>query len=479
MQRSTLLLVACAVVACGACKGGTRGRSGEPAITTPTEIPAPLGNAWKGSKASAWVRSLTDEVGPRLAGSEGDAKATAWGERTMKTLGLSNVHLEEVKVPRWDRGAESAELVAPFAHRLSLTALGGSVGTPDEGIEAEVLRVPSLEALTKLPDDAARGKIVFIDVETKPTKTGEGYGKAVGARFAGASAAAKKGAIAMIVRSIATSKTRLPHTGAMKYDDGVPKIPAAALAVPDAMLLQRLLEDPQARVRLRLRLGCRELGEAISQNVVGDVLGRDRPDDVVLLGAHLDSWDLGTGALDDGAGVGVVLEVARLVQALPSHPRRTVRVVLFADEESGVKGGIAYAERHQAELARHFAALELDVGGGKAWGFSYLAAEGKNLEISALASPLQALGVRTVAKGEHFGSDISPLRYAGVPVFDLDQDASTYFDFHHSADDTFDKIDAKALDQVVAAAASFAWSAAEMQGELGRVPETSRGKKWW
>jgi carboxypeptidase Q len=466
-------LIACALVACNG--GGAPKPTPKPA----PEIPVSLRTAGKGSKAATWVRSLTDEVGPRLAGSDGDARATAWGERTMKSLGFSNVRLEQVMVPHWDRGAESASIVAPFAQRLSITALGGSVGTAEEGIEAEVLRVPSMDALDKLPDGAARGKIVFIDVETKPTKTGEGYGKAVGARFSGASAAAKKGAVAMLVRSIATAKTRLPHTGAMHYDDGLPKIPAAALAVPDAMMLQRMLEDPQAKVRLSLHLGCRDLGEAVSYNVVGDVVGRDRPDDVVLLGAHLDSWDLGTGALDDGAGVGVVLEAARLIQTLPTHPRRTVRVVLFADEENGVKGGIAYAKQHEAELARHFAALELDVGGGKVWGFSHLTAEGKDAEIAAFASPLRGLGVRTVAEGQHFGSDISPLRFAGVPVFDLDQDASTYFDFHHSADDTFDKIDPKALDQVVAAAASFAWSAAEMEGDLGRVPESKRGKKWW
>ena len=451
----------------------------KPPVKAAPEVPASLRTAYKGSKAAAWVRSLTDEVGPRIAGSEGDARGSAWGERTMKTLGFTNVHLEPVTVPRWDRGVETASVVAPFSQKLSLTALGGSVGTPDEGVEAEVVRVTSLEELAKLPDDAAKGKIVFIDVETKPTKTGEGYGKAVGARFSGASAAAKKGAIAMLVRSIATAKTRLPHTGAMKYEDGVAKIPAAALAVPDALLLRRLLEDPQAKVRLQLHLGCRDLGEATSYNVVGDVPGRERPDDVVLLGAHLDSWDLGTGALDDGAGVGIVLEAGRLIATLPTHPRRTVRVVLFADEEYGTKGAIAYAKQHEPDLAHHFAALELDVGGGKAWGLSYLAADGTDAAIATIAAPLRGLGIGTVTKGEHFGADISPLRLGGVPVFDLDQDATTYFDFHHSADDTFDKVDPKALDQVVAAAATFAWGTAELDADLGRVPEGARGKKWW
>jgi hypothetical protein len=236
----------------------------------PVEAPeiGALRSGQKSSQAASIVRSLTDEVGPRLAGSPGDALATAWGERTMKSLGFANVRLEPVRVPHWVRGAESGKVVSPVEQQLSLTALGGSIGTPEGGLEGEVVMAASLDALAKLPDDAVRGKIVFIDIETKATKTGEGYGASVGTRSGGASAAAKKGAIGFLVRSIATSKARLPHTGAMRYDDAVPKIPAAALAVPDAMMLHRLIESSGKPVRVSFSLGCQKLEDVMSANVV-------------------------------------------------------------------------------------------------------------------------------------------------------------------------------------------------------------------
>lgn len=426
--------------------------------------------ALAGSQAAAHVRSLTDEVGARLAGSPGDAKAVAWGLAKMRALGLANVRAEKVLVPHWVPGEASATVVAP-EHALSLAALGGSVGTPTGGVEAEVVAVPSLEALAALPDAAVAGKIVLFDKPMERSKDGGGYEKAVDVRGRGAVAAAKKGAVAALVRSITPSSARLPHTGGMRYADDAPRIPAAALAVPDAMLLRRLVDKGPTRVRLVL--GCHTEADAESANVIGEVEGRSAKDEIVLLGAHLDSWDLGTGALDDGAGVGVVLEVGRLMAARP-HPRRTVRVVLFANEENGLRGGFGYQKAHEGELGKHVAALELDLGTDKAFRFDVLAGPGSAPKLAAISAPLGALAIEGPVVGQHFGSDIWPLRRAGVPQLAFVQDATRYFDVHHSADDTFDKIDPAGLDQLVAASAVVAWGLAEMDGDLGRVPAALR-----
>jgi len=433
--------------------------------------------AMAGSRAADHVRSLTDHVGPRLGGSEGDAKAVAWGVDTMKSLGFANVRAEAVNAVHWVRGEERGEIFLPTPHTLTLTALGGSVPTPaDQPLIGEVIEAASLEALDALPNDAVKGKIVFLHKPMERTRDGSGYGKAVDVRGQGAMRAAKKGAIAVLIRSVTPSEARLPHTGAMRYADGVPMIPAAALAVPDAMMLHRLLQDGKM-VRVGLTLSCRREPDAPSANVVGEVIGREKPDEIVLLGAHLDSWDLGTGALDDGAGVGVILEAGRMIAELPAHPRRTIRVVLFANEENGLRGGIGYAKAHEKELDKHVVALELDLGTDKVWGLSYLAAPEAAKTVGEWMAPLKALGISGPVAAEHVGADISVMRASGVPMVNLNQDASRYFDIHHSPDDTFDKIDRKALDQVVAATVSFAYSAAEGTNDLGRLPESMRKEK--
>ena len=227
-------------------------------------------------------------------------------------------------------------------------------------------------------------------------------------------------------------------------------------------------------MRVKLRLGCKQLADASSANVVGEVVGTERPDEIVLIGAHLDSWDLGDGAIDDGAGVAIVLETARLIRELPRRPRRTVRVVLFANEESGLRGANEYAKLHRDELAKHVIALESDLGAGKVFGMSYLAGPNAGASIKAIAAPLAALGVASPAPAEHHGADLWPLRNAGVPVVDLHQDATKYFDLHHTADDTLDKIDPAELDQVVAATSSFTFGAADTDGDFGRVPDDKR-----
>lgn len=467
MRVAALALVLLAV----GCKKH-RGHHVTPHDGPPTVATDLRDKAKKTSRAFAIVRSLTDEVGPRMSGTPGDARAVDWGLATMKSLGLANVRAERVMVPHWERGEATAVIVSPYAQSLALTALGGSVGTPEGSLEAEVISVPTLQALDDLPIDKVRGKIVFFDKVMLRTRDGAGYGKAVDVRGKGAIAAAKKGAVAVLIRSVGTGPARLAHTGAMRYFDDVPKIPAAALAIPDAELLRRTLERGPTRVKLTLT--CKQLDEVPSANVVGEVVGSEKPDEVVLIGAHLDSWDLGTGAIDDGAGVAAVLETARLLSELPRRPRRTVRVVLFANEESGLRGANEYAKVHAQELGQHVLGLELDLGAGKVYGVHYLAGPNTGSAFKAIATPLLPMGISAPVESEHHGADLWPLRGAGVPVADLAQDATEYFDLHHTADDTLDKIKPGDLDQVVAATVAFVFGAADSTADFGRIPVEKR-----
>ncbi|MBV8199568.1 MAG: M20/M25/M40 family metallo-hydrolase, partial [Acidobacteria bacterium] len=423
--------------------------------------------ALKGTKAFSLVSSLTTEVGPRLAGSAGDRLAVAWAVRTLKSLGFSNVHAEKVMVPRWERGAESGEITAPYPQRVALTALGGSVGTKAP-IEAAVVEVAGLEALDKLDAAKVKGKIVFFNTPTERTRDGSGYGKAVGVRADGPSRAAKLGAVAVVIRSIGTDANRLPHTGGLHYENGVAKIPAAALSSPDADLLAAELAGGKP-VRFRLRLGAHTLPAAESANVIGEIPGREKPEEIVLLGAHLDSWDLGTGAIDDGAGCAIVIEAARRVGELKTRPRRTLRVVLFANEEFGLSGAEAYVKAHAQELPRHVVALESDLGSGRIWRLeSRVALEsmGWVREMDRLIFPIGAGSGTNQGEG---GPDVGQLQKAGVPTLSLLQDATAYFDFHHTANDTLDKANARDLDYNVAAWSAVVYAAAELPGDFGRI----------
>jgi Zn-dependent M28 family amino/carboxypeptidase len=455
--------------------GGAAGAaaSGAPSLASalPAGRPAPsAGDASSTSSSGAYelVRSLTDEVGPRPAGSPGDARAVAWAQATMRALGLQNVRAEPATVAHWERGAEYAELVGPAAHRLAVTALGNSVGTPAEGVEAEVVEAPSLDALDALGRARVEGKIVFVDVKTARERDGAGYGRSSPVRHQAAARAGALGAKAVVIRSVGTDGNRLPHTGAMRYADGGARVPAAALSSPDADLLHRALAGG-APVRLRLVLGCKTLPSARSANVVGEVVGAERPDEVVLLGAHLDSWDLGTGALDDGAGCALVLEAARRLAGPGARPRRTVRAVLFANEENGLDGARAYAEAHAAELGRHFVALEADAGAGRVFAARARAGEGEAALRSALGAALGPLGVLAGTEPARGGADLSPLRKAGVPLVDLLQDMHEYFDHHHTANDTLDKIDPDAFAQAADAWAAAARLLADAPLSLGRA----------
>lgn len=430
-------------------------------------------SALRGTKAYDFVRSLTVEVGPRLAGSDGDRRGVEWGVRALKELGFSNVRAEKVTVPHWVRGSESGEILSPFAQPVALTALGGSVGTPAEGIEAEVIEVAKVEDLGKLSPDVAKGKIVFISNRMERTRDGSGYGRAVGARSAGPSLAGKLGAVALLIRSIGTSDNRLPHTGATRYEEGGPRIPAAALSNPDADLLAAKIAAAKGKtlVRFRLKLGAQYLPEAESANVIGEIPGREKPEEIVLLGCHLDSWDPGTGALDDAAGCAIVSEAARLIGGLKQRPRRTIRVVLYANEEFGLSGARAYAEKYAADLPRHVIAAESDFGAGRVLQISSRVAPEALPRVEQIAELLKPLDIARGDNEAGGGADLIPLAPARVPVMSLNQDGSTYFDYHHNANDTLDKVDPKLLDQNVAAWVVFAYVAAEMQGDFGRGPE--------
>ena len=424
--------------------------------------------------AARIARDLSDRVGPRLAGSGGSRAARTWALATMRELGFENVHEEKLLEPRWVRGVESAEVESPVRQTLAVTALGGSGSTPSRGIAGVVVPVRDVEALAALvarDPRAVRDRVVFFTGKMERTRDGAGYGRAVSIRVRGPSEARRAGAAAALIRSVSTSSSRLPHTGATAVDAGAP-FPAAALSVPDAELLERL--SAAGPVTLRLTLGCRTEPDVEGANVVGELRGSERPDEIVVLGAHLDAWDLGTGAIDDAAGVGVVCDALRAIGGLPKRPRRTVRVVLFANEENGGRGAKAYVEAHRSEMERHVAALEIDLGTDRVYRISSLAGAGAEDEIAGMRALLAPLGVSESADATEGGADTGLLRPFGVPLIELDQDATRYFDFHHSADDTFDKVDAENLAQVSAATAVVAYVAADSPATLGRIPDEKR-----
>jgi hypothetical protein len=358
---------------------------------------------------------------------------------------------------------------------MHLVALGPSVPTGPDGITADVVEVASFDQL-KVLGDGARGKIVLFN--PRPMQRGrtfEEYGRVVAFRGGGAVAAARLGAVAVLVRSAGTGAYRLPHTGGMHYEDSVPKIPAAAVSAEDAELIDRLLSGKRtgAPVRVRLVLTPKFDGEVESANVVGEVPGRERAGEIVLLGAHLDSWDLATGAIDDAAGCAIVMDAARVIAASGRAPKRTVRVVLFMNEEMGLSGARAYAAAHAGELGKHVAALEVDSGGGRTAGFGVVGAGGVAL-LKKIVAPLATLGASSVTDAQEAGADLSPLG-GKVAQLSLEQDLTSYFDWHHTAADTFDKLDAMDLAIDTAAVAVAAYGLADATETLPIVAPTRRG----
>ncbi|MBN8263293.1 MAG: M28 family peptidase [Xanthomonadales bacterium] len=416
------------------------------------------------------LESLTTEVGPRLAGSEADARAVAWAKAKFQALGYDKVWTEPVTFPKWERRAESARVLGAHAQALHVTALGGS---PGGKVEAEVVRFPTLEALQQAAPGSLAGKIAFIDYRMERKRDGSGYGPGSRVRSGGPSAAIRAGAIAYLMRSAGTDSHRNPHTGITRFDEGLAPIPSAALSAPDADQLARLVALGPTRVALALDCGWN--GTYTSQNVIGEITGRSRPGEVVVIGGHLDSWDLGTGAIDDGAGVAITMAAGHLVGRLPKaqRPARTLRVVAFANEEQGLWGGRAYAEAHAADLRKHQIGAESDFGAGRIYAFAAKVPAHAEAAVARIAEALAPLGIAHVADGEGCGPDLSPFNAVGMACAGLAQDGTDYFDLHHTPDDTLDKVDPQALAQNVAAYAVFAYLAADAEGDFGSAPKAA------
>lgn len=417
--------------------------------------------ALEGTIAYEVVESLTTQVGQRLVGSPGDARGVAWAQEMLARQGFDAVWTEAFTMDGWVRGSEQASVTAPYPHALTLTTLGGSVATPKGGIEAEVVLLPSYDALLALPEGALKGKIALITQRTLKVQDGSGYGANWRNRGSGAVEAARRGAVAYLLRSLGTHSHRFAHTGSMTYDDKVTRIPAAALSPPDVELIERIARRGQP-VRMKLDIQPRLTGKVTTHNVLADIKGREKPEEIVLIGAHLDSWDLGTGALDDGAGIGIVTAAARLIAQLPQRPRRTIRIVYFGAEEVGLAGARAYvAARTPEQMALHKLGSESDFGAGPVYRLSVRVNANALPAFAPIMSVLAPMGIGPGDNSATGGPDMTPLRAIGVPVFTLEQDGRDYFDYHHTPDDTLDRIDTRALDQNVAAWAALTYWAAE------------------
>ncbi|WP_250464761.1 M20/M25/M40 family metallo-hydrolase [Microbulbifer litoralis] len=425
--------------------------------------------ALESSDAYSIVESLTVEVGPRPTGSDGDRRAVAWAQEKMKELGFDRVYTEQIEVPRWDRGHAHARVVAPFPQPLVVSSLGYSVGTPEGGVTAEIVEFSDVEELIEAPAGKVKGKIAFINKRMERARTGEGYGPAVQGRSRGMAAAAEKGATALMIRSVGTDSDRFAHTGMMRIEGVEDPVPALALSAPDANLLEAMLERGKP-VEVRLDVHNQRLADGPSFNVIGEITGREKPEEALIIGAHLDSWDEGTGALDDGAGVGIVLETARMIAELPQRPRRTLRVVLFGAEEIGLVGAKQYVEAHRSELDNIVAVSESDFGAGKIWRFDTRLPETKFDIADQMMQVLAPLGIERGNNESHGGPDGSVFVAQGVPAFGLYQDGTDYFDYHHTANDTLDKVKPENLKQNVAAWVVMSFLTVEMEGDLGRVP---------
>ena len=448
----------------------------KPRPFAPEQVAMVVGAAMGQAKAYDVVASLTTTVGGRLGGTPQAERAVEWALAAMKSAGLSNVRRELVKVPRWVRGEVEVRLVAPVALPLIGIALGNSPATPEAGVEAEILIVQSVDELKRRGPEA-KGKIVLLNGVMKRTRDFEGYGEAVSQRSRGAGEAYKHGALAVLVRSVGTGNHGLAHTGTMWAG---PFVPATAIRAEDADLIARHAQA-QAKtkdgkpVRVFLRQTSHLDGSVESANVVGELPGREKPDEIVLIGAHLDAWDNGTGAIDDGAGCAIALETVRIIKLLGLQPRRTVRVVLFMNEENGLSGGQAYAETHKLEIDKHVAAMEADSGAGRPYGISTTVEGGRKL-LDDLVQPLVGLGVTERRITEDGGADLLPITER-VPVVIIDQDVSEYFDWHHTSSDTIDKINPFDLNLATAAFAATTFALADRLDTLPRPPPPKENHK--
>ncbi len=412
----------------------------------------------------AWQRLavLTDSIGHRLSGTPALDRAIAWAVDEMKRDGLENVHTESVMVPRWVRGAESAEIVEPARHAMVMLGLGDSVGTGPgaEGVQAEVVVVRSFEEL-ETRADRARGRIVLFNVPFTS------YGETVRYRAQGPSRAARHGAVAVLVRAVGPPGLRTPHTGALQYASDVPKIPAAAITTEDADRLQRMA-DRGSRIVVRLKMDAHFEADATSANVVGELRGREKPEEIVVVSGHLDSWDVGAGATDDGGGCIVSWEALRIMKKLNLRPRRTVRVVLWTNEENGGRGGVAYRDQHRAELGNHVLMMESDGGVFRPLGFGFSGNDAAREKVKAIATLLTGIAADQVSLGGG-GADIGPsIQEAHIPGMSLEVDGSKYFLIHHTPADTIDKIDPIEMAKCAAAVAVMAYVVADLPQRISQ-----------
>jgi carboxypeptidase Q len=398
----------------------------------------------------AWdiVEGLTTEVGQRLAGTEAEARARAWAVIKLKALGFSNVRIETYQMPVWVRGEERAEIISPFPQKMVVTALGNSGSTGPKGLTLPIVAFDTFAALKAADPASVKGKIVFVSHAMQAAQDGSGYGPFGAARRQGPSVASKMGAAAIVVRSIGTDRGRGPHTGVQNWQDGATPIPAGALSIADAENLQRMLARGKT-VTMKLVLTPRNLGMQESGNVIAEVPGSDPSAGLVLIGGHLDSWDLGTGAIDDGAGVAITAAAAKAIIESGRKPRRTIRVVWWGAEEVGGFGGDDYFARHKSEP--HAMAAESDFGAGRVWRLDVKLPDGMADLRARLATALAPMGIPLSRAEAENGADVAALVASGVPGIDLQQDGTRYFDWHHTPEDTLDRIDRAELSQNVEA----------------------------
>lgn len=413
--------------------------------------------------AHALVSELTTRFGPRLAGSASEQAAARWGAARFRELGFDSVATEAFPLAFWTRGRASAEITAPFPQPLSVVALGGSQGTPAEGIEGETVLFETYQELLDQPEGSLTGKIVVVLQNTVQTQDERGYGATSPIRVFGPIEAGRRGAVGFVLRSLGTHDHRFPHTGATRIGEGA--APAFAMSPPDADQLRRIQSMTREPVRIRLFSSAGFAGDSTSQNVIGEVRGSGAPDEVIVIGGHLDSWDLGTGAIDDGAGMAITAAALKLIEDMPRRPRRTIRVVWWGAEEvsqppprQGLAGARFYASQRAAELVNHVAISESDFGAGRIYSLNLPAGAAETdfrRAAEAVLTPLGVLFDSVPATGG--GPDTGPSVAAGVPAFRLNQDGADYFVAHHTADDVIDRIDPEAMDQNVAAWAAFLW----------------------
>ncbi|MEM6514153.1 MAG: M28 family peptidase [Pseudomonadota bacterium] len=464
--RATLLGLSCASLCLHATIGYTQDVAEIPDDVRDT-VESLIQAGLNDSIGYTFVRDLTTEVGPRLAGSDAEMRGRRWATAELAELGFANIRTEPFTIPYWERRVDTASIVTPAPQSMVITALGGSTSTAPGGVEADVIRFESMDELRAASTDVVAGKIVFIDEKMTRTQDGSGYGMAVRKRRNCATTTSEKGGVACLIRSVGTQARRFAHTGMMARGAAVGDGPAAAVSPPDAEQLTRLLAIGPVSVQLNIQVETQSAAQ--SGNVIAEVVGREKPDDIVLIGCHLDSWDLGTGAVDDGAGCGIVVAAAHLIASLDQPPRRTVRVVLYGAEEVGLLGGFAYAERYKDDMDRHILAAESDFGADRIWRFETRFGDGALPYARAIQKVLEPLGIAPSHNLAGGGPDISMLPRVGVPVVTPRQNGWDYFDLHHTPDDTFDKIEHDKLNQNIAAYAAFTYLAAEMPWDFRKA----------